>query len=134
MQEFVPGQRWISDAELQHGLGTVLQSDHRSVTIVFIASGETRTYAKETAPLTRAQFSIGDKIQSHQGWSLAIQSVEERDGLLTYIGTREDNQPARLEEAELDNFIQINKPVDRLLSAQIDKQKWFELRYKTLQY
>ena len=51
MQEFIPGQRWISDAELKHGLGTVLTSDHRSVTIVFIASGETRTYAKETAAM-----------------------------------------------------------------------------------
>lgn len=134
MQDFVPGQRWISDAELNHGLGTVLKSDHRSVTIVFIASGETRTYAKETAPLTRAQFSVGDTIRSHEGWDLKIKSVEEANGLLTYSGTREDNQPAILPEAELDNFIQINKPVDRLLSSQIDSQKWFELRYQTIRH
>ena len=132
MQDFVPGQRWISDAELKHGLGTVLKADHRSVTIVFIASGETRTYARETAPLTRAQFSPGDKIKSHEGWSLTVQSVEESNGLLTYVGDREGNQPARLPEAELDNFIQINKPIDRLLSSQVDQQKWFELRYQTL--
>jgi ATP-dependent helicase HepA len=134
MQDFVPGQRWISDAELNHGLGTVLKSDHRSVTIVFIASGETRTYAKETAPLTRAQFSVGDTIRSHEGWSLKIDTVEQENGLLTYRGTREDKQPATLPEAELDNFIQINKPVDRLLSSQIDSQKWFELRYQTIRH
>ena len=134
MQDFIPGQRWISDAELQHGLGTVLQSDLRSVTIVFIASGETRTYAKETAPLTRAQFSVGDTIKSHEGWSLKIKTVEEDNGLLTYFGNRENNESASLKESELDNFIQINKPVDRLLSAQIDKQKWFELRYQTLRH
>ena len=134
MQDFVPGQRWISDAELKHGLGTVLKSDHRSVTIVFIASGETRTYARETAPLTRAQFSAGDKIQSHEGWTLTVKSVEESDGLLTYVGVRDGNQAASLPEAELDNFIQINKPADRLLSSQIDAHKWFELRYQTQQH
>jgi len=134
MLNYVPGQRWISDAELKHGLGTVLKSDHRSVTIVFIASGETRTYAKETAPLTRAQFTVGDTVRSHEGWSLSIRSVEEKDGLLTYIGVRDGNQSARLPESELDNFIQINKPLDRLLSSQIDSYKWFEIRYRTLRH
>ena len=132
MQDFVPGQRWISDAELQHGLGTVLKTDHRSVTVVFIATGETRTYAKETAPLTRARFSIGDSIRSHEGWTLTVTSVVEEDSLLTYHGTREDNQADILPENELDNFIQLNKPIDRLLSGQIDQDKWFELRYQTL--
>ncbi len=134
MQNFIPGQRWISDAELKHGLGTVLKSDHRSVTIVFIASGETRTYAKETAPLTRAQFSVGDTIRSHEGWNLKVKAVKEHEGLLTYIGERENHQAATLPESELDNFIQINKPIDRLLSSQIDSQKWFELRYQTIRH
>ncbi|WP_455365518.1 RNA polymerase-associated protein RapA [Kaarinaea lacus] len=132
MQDFVPGQRWISDAELQHGLGTVMKTDQRSVTVVFMATGETRTYAKETAPLTRAQFYSGDAIRSHEGWTLKVSSVTEENGLLTYHGTRENQQPASLPEGELDNFIQLNKPVDRLLSGQIDQDKWFELRYQTL--
>jgi ATP-dependent helicase HepA len=132
MQDFVPGQRWISDAELQHGLGTVLKTNHRSVTVVFIATGETRTYAKETAPLSRARFSVGDSILSHEGWSLTVTSVAEEEGLLTYHGTRDGNQTATLHESELDNFIQLNKPIDRLLSGQIDQDKWFELRYQTL--
>ncbi|WP_455208595.1 RNA polymerase-associated protein RapA, partial [Kaarinaea lacus] len=132
MQDFINGQRWISDAELQHGLGTVLKTDQRSVTIVFIATGETRTYAKETAPLTRVRFSVGDAIRSHEGWTLNITSVSEKDGLFTYHGTRDNQQPASLEEGELDNFIQLNKPIDRLLSGQIDQDKWFELRYQTL--
>ncbi|WP_455201933.1 RNA polymerase-associated protein RapA [Kaarinaea lacus] len=132
MQEFVPGQRWISDAELQHGLGTVLKTDHRSVTVVFIATGETRTYAKETAPLSRARFSVGDSVRSHEGWTLTVTSVEEEDSLLTYHGTRDGNKNDILPESELDNFIQLNKPVDRLLSGQIDQDKWFELRYQTL--
>jgi len=132
MPDFIPGQRWINDAELQHGLGTVLKSDQRSVTIVFMATGETRTYAKETAPLTRAQFSSGDTIPSHEGWTLKVTSVSEENGLYTYHGTREDQQPATLHERELDNFIQLNKPIDRLLNGQIDQDKWFELRFQTL--
>ncbi len=132
MQDFVPGQRWISDAELQHGLGTVLKSDQRSVTIVFIATGETRTYAKETAPLTRARFSAGDTIRSHEGWTLTVESVKEEHGLLIYQGSQEEGQAATLPENELDNFIQLSKPIDRLLSGQIDQDKWFELRFQTL--
>jgi ATP-dependent helicase HepA len=132
MQDYLPGQRWISDAELQHGLGTVLKTDQRSVTVVFMATGETRTYAKETAPLTRARFSSGDTVRSHEGWSLTVTSVTEENGLYTYHGTRDKQQPASLPEGELDNFIQLNKPFDRLLNGQIDPDKWFELRYQTL--
>ncbi|MGD8567784.1 MAG: RNA polymerase-associated protein RapA [Gammaproteobacteria bacterium] len=132
MQEFVPGQRWISDTELQNGLGTVLKTDHRSVSVVFISTGETRTYAKETAPLSRARFAKDDVIRSHEGWSLTVQSVEEVNGLLTYHGIRDNGTSASLHEGELDNFIQLNKPSDRLLTGQIDPDKWFELRYQTL--
>ena len=42
MQEFVIGQRWISAAELQLGLGMVIETEHRTVSIVFPATGETR--------------------------------------------------------------------------------------------
>jgi len=33
--DFIPGQRWISDTELQMGLGTVLSVDFRTVTVLF---------------------------------------------------------------------------------------------------
>ena len=58
MQEFIPGQRWISSAELQLGLGTVMNVEHRTVTLLFLASGETRTYAKQTAPLNLSLIHI----------------------------------------------------------------------------
>ncbi len=134
MQDFIPGQRWISDAELQMGLGTVLSVEHRTVTVHFLATGEMRTYAKQTAPLTRVSFVAGDKVQSHEGWSLTIESVEELDGLLTYFGSRDNGEYAELNEGLLDNFIQLNRPTERLFSGQIDKDKWFELRYQTLQH
>jgi ATP-dependent helicase HepA len=131
VSDFIPGQRWISDTELQMGLGTVLNADHRSVTLIFHATEETRIYAKQTAPLTRVRFAAGDTVRSAEGWELHITDVEEHDGLLVYIGTRE-GEIAVLDETKLDNFIQLNRPADRLFTGQIDKNKWFDLRYQTL--
>lgn len=131
MSNFIPGQRWISDTELQMGLGTVLSVDHRSVTMLFHASGETRIYAQQTAPITRVRFAAGDTIRSAEGWELHVTDVEEDEGLLVYIGTRE-GEVAVLDETRLDNFIQLNRPADRLFTGQIDNNKWFELRYQTL--
>lgn len=131
MSDFIPGQRWISDTELQMGLGTVLSVEHRTVTILFHATGETRIYAQQTAPLTRVRFAAGDTVKSAEGWELDVTDVEEDDGLLVYIGLR-DGEVAVLDETRLDNFIQLNRPADRLFTTQIDKNKWFELRYQTL--
>jgi ATP-dependent helicase HepA len=132
VNDYIPGQRWISDAELQMGLGTISEIDHRTVTVIFMASGEARTYARQTAPLSRVLFNPGDSIRHQDGWSLTITSIKELDGLLTYIGTREDGQAADLHEGQLDPNTQMNRPAERLFSGQIDPDKWFELRYRTL--
>ncbi len=131
MQQYIPGQRWISDAELQMGLGTIISTEGRTVTVLFLASNETRIYSIQTAPLTRVQFSAGDRIPSHQGWHLTVEQVNEENGLLSYAGITDEGTKAVLPEAELDNFIQLNRPVDRLFTGQIDKDQWFELRYET---
>ncbi|MGD8803644.1 MAG: RNA polymerase-associated protein RapA [Gammaproteobacteria bacterium] len=133
MYDFIPGQRCISDAESQMGLGTILKVEHRTVTVVFIATGETRTYARETAPLTRVEFAAGDTISTQDGISITIDQVDEHQGLLTYIGKDASGMVHQLSEAELDNFLQLNRPSERLFNGQIDKAKWFELRYQTLQ-
>jgi ATP-dependent helicase HepA len=134
LADFVPGQRWISDTELDMGLGTVMSVDQRSVKIVYLATGETRVYAKHSAPLTRARFSPGDTVKSHEDWHLTIESVQEHDGLFIYVGTSEDGEPAELPEGQLDNFIQLSRPTDRLFSGQIDANKWFSLRAQTWQH
>ena len=85
MNEFLLGQRWSSDTESKMGLGTVVSVDQRTVTILFLSTGETRISSKQTAPLTRVQFSTGDQIQSHEGWSLKVESIEENNGLFTEI-------------------------------------------------
>ena len=132
--EYIPGQRWISNTELQMGLGTVLSVDQRSVQILFMATGETRTYAKLTAPLTRLRFSEGDSVRSHNGETITIEQVEEHDGLLLYIGRDQQGESQRIEEGQLDNFMQLSRPSDRLLNGQLDKPKWFVLRQQTRQF
>ena len=132
MADFIPGQRCISDAELQMGLGTILAVEARTLTVLFLATGETRTYAKLTAPLTRVMFSVGDSVTSHDQVKITVKEVVENHGLLTYIGIDADGNSHTIEEAELDNFIQLNRPSERLFNGQIDKDNWFELRYQTL--
>ncbi|VAW73512.1 RNA polymerase associated protein RapA [hydrothermal vent metagenome] len=134
MQQFIPGQRWISVAESQMGLGTVLSVEHRTVTVLFMATGDTRTYARETSPLTRVQFVAGDTVLDDKGNALTVESVEEHDGLFTYFGQDDDGQAAEIGESQLNNFMQLNRPVERLFNGQIDKNKWFELRHETLQH
>jgi len=131
VQDFLPGQRWISNAEIQMGLGTVLSNDHRTVTILFMATDETRVYARATAPLTRVVFSVGDDVKANEGWRMKISHVEEKDGLILYSGTDEDGGRRELPEGALDHFIKLNRPTERLFSGQLDKNRWFELRQET---
>lgn len=131
---YIPGQRWISEADLQLGLGMIARVDARTVDVLFPASGEQRTYARQSAPLARVEFSPGDEVTSIDGWTLSVDSAEEVDGLLVYIGHGPDGKPALLEETRLSGQIQLNRPLDRLFSGQLDHPKWFQLRSDTLRY
>ncbi len=127
----VPGQRWICESEPTLGLGTVLSADNRRITIVFLASGDTRTYSLSSAPIKRVQFKPGEMVDSHEQWTLRIESTKEEAGLITYFGQRDDQQ-AVLHESELSNFMQFSQPLDRLFASQIDSNKWFSLRQQAL--
>lgn len=131
-QQFIPGQRWISDTEPELGLGMVKQKSGRTLTLEFSAAGEARTYAADNAPLTRVQFQPGDTIESSQGWSLTVDQVHQSQGLLTYSGTRTDGVADLLSEASISPFMQFNRPQARLFTGQIDENIWFELRDATL--
>ncbi|WP_439825626.1 RNA polymerase-associated protein RapA [Aeromonas caviae] len=130
---FALGQRWISDTETDLGLGTVVAVEGRMVTLLFPATGENRMYAKEEAPVTRVSFNVGDQIASHEDWTMTVEEVQEKDGLLIYVGMRTDNdEPVVLKEVFLNNFIKFNKPQDRLFAGQIDRMSRFTLRYEAL--
>jgi len=134
VEQFIAGQRWISNAELQLGLGTVIETAYRTVTILFMASDETRTYARQNAPLTRVIYNKGDSVSSVDGQSIDILSVSDSDGIITYTGINTDAKTVTLKENQLDHFIQLNRPAERLFSGQIDKNTWFNLRFKTLKH
>ncbi|MEG3754785.1 RNA polymerase-associated protein RapA [Psychromonas arctica] len=130
---FSLGQRWISDAESELGLGTVVAIEGRMLTLLFAASGEQRLYSIEEAPVTRVRFNIGDEVLSHADWSLLVTDIEESENIITYIGTRKDTgEETQLRETFLNNFIKFNKPQDKLFAGQIDKFDRFVLRYKSL--
>ncbi len=131
---FALGQRWISDTESDLGLGTVVAMDARTVTLMFAASEENRVYARNDAPVTRVTFNVGDIIDSQEGWSLEIADVVEDQGVMTYVGTRQDTEETgiSLREIFLSNQIRFNKPQDKLFAGQIDRMDNFVLRYRSL--
>ncbi len=133
MSDFIPGQRWISNTESELGLGLILEVEFNRVSVLYLATGDKRLYAKDNAPLTRAQFSVGDEVESAENSQFIVKEVIERDGLLTYAGIDEQGESCFLEEMDLNHHIQFNKPQDRLFTGQIDPTAWFLLRYETWQ-
>lgn len=133
MSDFKPGQRWICDVDLQLGLGTIRSVADRIVSITFAATDETRTYSRQSAPLTRVVFNVGDSISSQQGVSIQVTSVKNEEGLLVYTGTDSQGELIVLPEDELAHHIQFSKPTDRLFNYHIDADKWFQIRHQTWQ-
>lgn len=132
--EYIVGQRWVSHADAQLGLGVIVEVEPRRVTLSFPAVGEERTYAAENAPLTRLRFKVGDAISTVNGDELEITEVAESGGLLLYTGTDHHDQSMTVSELELDAFVQITTPQQRLLNGHFDKTSDFALRVATLSH
>lgn len=126
MHVFLPGQRWISNAEPELGLGTILRVEGRMLQVLFARSGTLRQYAQQSAPLTRAQFRAGDLLSAH-GKQFVIVEVETIDGLIHYR-----HAVGSLSESELDDLQSISKAEDRLAQGRIDRNDQFEFRYEAL--
>ncbi|WP_395789648.1 RNA polymerase-associated protein RapA [Aquimonas sp.] len=123
---FVPGQRWLSTAEPELGLGTVMRLIGRSVQIVFTGSGVVRQYALESAPLVRAEFRVGERLRT-EGVEYTVEAINIVDGLYVYaVGDREIN------EGLLDAEQPVSQADARLLSGRVDRSPAFELRREAL--
>jgi ATP-dependent helicase HepA len=126
MQALVPGQRWISNAEPELGLGTILRIEGRSVQVLFSTAGVMRHYALHSAPLTRAEFRPGQRITGSKQ-AFVIERVTQSDGLLIYhAGDR------TLPESELDDAQPISRADERLKSARTDAPDRFDFRLDAL--
>ncbi|GLQ87973.1 RNA polymerase-associated protein RapA [Dyella flagellata] len=123
---FIPGQRWISTAEPELGLGTVLRVEGRGVQVLFAKSGVLRPYAMDSAPLVRAEFRAGQRV-SGKGIAFLVERIEEREGLLVYRG-----EGRELHEGQLDDEQSVSQADDRLIGGRTDPVQHFELRLESL--
>ncbi len=136
MNDFVIGQRWLSETETDLGLGIVKESDYRLVTIYFPGAEEERVYAKDNAPLSRVNYKAGDDIELASGEQYQVTAVEEVKGLLFYqveVEAGEENSFTAIPETQLSHILKLKQAEDRLFSRQIDSPRWFELRHAALQ-
>ncbi|MBA3536618.1 MAG: RNA polymerase-associated protein RapA [Tatlockia sp.] len=131
---FIIGQRWISNSESQLGLGIISNIQRRQVCVSFPAAGEERIYASDNAPLTRIIFKINDEIFTLDQQKIKVTEVNEKDNLLVYTGTNEEGELISVDELELDCFIKLTTPNQRLFSGQFDKLQTFKLRIDTLNH
>src|SRR5690606_1231136 len=88
---FALGQRWLSETEPELGLGVVSEVDHRTVTLEFRSSEQTRRYARQQAPLSRIVFDAGDTITACTGEELVVIETLEYDNTIIYHAHRIDN-------------------------------------------
>jgi len=123
---FVPGQRWISTAEPELGLGTVLRVEGRGVQVLFAKAGVLRPYAIDSAPLVRAEFRPGQRVAG-KGIAFLVERVEIREDLLIYRG-----EGRELEEGQLDDEQSVSQADDRLIGGRTDPVSHFELRLEGL--
>ncbi len=137
--EFAVGQRYLSDTESELGLGVVIDLDDRCVHILFPQSEETRVYAKNSAPLSRVVFKVGDNICDQEGNSYTVTAVDQVMGVLKYSfddieTSHTDAAPVNksIMETRLAANITLAKPLERLLAGQIERGDWYELRQDIL--
>ena len=129
MKKFTIGQRWISEAEPELGLGILNKLTDKTVSIIFSASGVERNYGIKTCPIKRVLFTEGDEIIIEEGDKLIVDKVTEEEGLAFYLcGER------IVSELDLSDLMSFNKPEDKLFNGLCDPHEHFQLRYETLKY
>lgn len=135
MSQAIPaiGQRWISDAEPELGLGILVEVEGRSLTLLFPRSEESRVYSRQNAPLSRIRFYVGDQIEDSQGQTYVVESVNEANPVLRYNVRNAEGETSVLSETRLSANLHLTRPKERLLAAQLDNNEWFDLRVQSLQ-
>jgi len=127
MIRFVPGQRYVSQTELELGLGRVIKTDARTVLFEFPAANQQRIYRINGAPVQRFLLQEGEQARSVKGEAFLVESIEDENGLLIYCG-----RGKRLPESELHHRMNARRDnlFERLAENQGDTNKNFQLREK----
>lgn len=122
-----PGQRWISAAEPELGLGTILRSDNRQIDIIFTGCGELKHFTYSASPLLRVRYEADDVIL-HDGLMHKVDvATENSDGTVSYqLGEQS------LHEGALDPEQTYLPAAMRLLVDQYDAAHLFDLRQRAL--
>jgi len=123
------GQRCMSEPEPELGLGVVMRVENYRIWVDYPAVGEQRLYAKDTPALRRIRFHEGEAVADQEGNRITIASIEEQDGLLTYVS----KDGIRVCENGVTGLTDFSAPQDRFMKAQVDRNSVFNLRYRTLQ-
>ena len=129
MVRITPGQRWISEMEPELGLGIVTDVASDSIRILFPASDCERLYALPSAPIKRVQFRENDSVTSRDGISFQITSIKEENGIFVYYGTNQ-----KISEKDLSDAISFTNATDRLLNGFYDDNRYFNIRFRTLNF
>ncbi len=122
MLNIKPGQRWISAAEPELGLGTILRADNRQIDIIFTGCGELKHFTHAASPLLRVRFEAGDRI-AVDAQLQRVEAIDDRDGVLAYGCGGLD-----FIEGAIDPEQPLLPLALRLLIAQCDAGHLFDLR------
>ncbi len=131
---FIIGQRWISNAESQLGLGFITAVNGRHISINFPAAMEERLYTSENAPLSRIIYKEGETVRTLDQRQVTITEISDHQGLIRYSGLDDNGELVQIPEIALDCYIKIVTPQQRLFTDQIDKLRSFRLRIDTLNH
>ncbi|MBC2606812.1 RNA polymerase-associated protein RapA [Pelagicoccus albus] len=127
MIKYAVGQRFVSEPEPELGLGIVEEVDGYRITLGFPATGERRIYAAGAAVLKRVSFRVGERVNGKSGASFTVEELDEKDGLIVYLGEGQS-----LLESDLVAAGNFSHPQDRLMAGQVDDDEVFALRYRAL--
>ncbi len=129
MNVFLQGQRWLSEAEPELGLGTVLRVAEGRVLVGFPASAEQRQYSVQSAPLRRVRYRVGESVVTADGDTFIVVSIDESGGLLVYRGAGSRAVP----ESGLSAAQGFGSPGDRLLRGDVESAGSYGLRREALE-
>lgn len=128
-QYYTPGQRVVAPAEPQLGLGVVTESSGRRFQVLFAKADLQRTYSTDTAAIHRFRAKPGDAITLQGGGDFVVTGVVERDGLLFYQTTDDEELPELLLSIDLKH----SDPFSALAVGRPGSPKSFQSRVRAYQ-